>query len=88
LVNEVVLLVLLDVVLEDELLVVLLLAESSKLVSESKADCASVTSPELIALKRLSTSCPRALMPELLELSLLVDVVPDVELVDEVLGIA
>jgi hypothetical protein len=45
-----------------------------------------------MALKRLSTSCPRALMPELLELSLLVpdvlDVedVSDVELVSDVLG--
>lgn len=50
-----------------------------------------------MALKRLSTSWPRALMPELLELSLLVldvldvsdvDVVPDVELVADVLGTA
>jgi len=47
-----------------------------------------------MALNRLSTSCPKALMPELLELSLLVLdvpdvlVVPDVELVAAVLGTA
>ena len=41
-----------------------------------------------MALKRLSTSCPRALMPELPDVSLAVDDVPDVELVAEVLGIA
>ena len=46
-----------------------------------------MTLPELMALNKLSTSCPRALMPELLELSLLVsdvDVVPDVALVADV----
>lgn len=44
-----------------------------------------------MALKRLSTSCPSALMPELLEVSLLVDDALDaldVELVDDVLGVA
>lgn len=45
-----------------------------------------VTSPELIALKRLSTSCPTALIPELLELSLAVEEV--VEADAEVLGVA
>jgi hypothetical protein len=50
-----------------------------------------------MALKRLSTSWPRALMPELLEVSLpvlevldaeLVEDVFEVELVGEVLGVA
>jgi hypothetical protein len=44
-----------------------------------------------MALKRLSTSCPSALIPELLDVSLLVDDVLDVlnvELVDDVPGIA
>jgi hypothetical protein len=45
-------------------------------------------SPELMALKRLSTSWPSALMPELLELSLSVDDVLDVELEAAVLGTA
>lgn len=45
-------------------------------------------SPELIALKRLSTSCPTSLMPELLDVSLEVDDVSVVELLVEVLGIA
>jgi hypothetical protein len=40
-----------------------------------------------MALKRLSTSFPRALMPEVLE-SLLVDDADDVVLVAEVLGVA
>jgi hypothetical protein len=71
---------LLDVLLVEELSV-----ELSRLVSESYADCASDTSPELIALKRLSTSFPSALMPELLEVSLDVD---EVEFVLSVLGIA
>ena len=42
-----------------------------------------------MALKRLRTSCPRALMPEVLEPSvLLIEDVPEVELVEEVLGVA
>lgn len=44
-----------------------------------------------MALKRLNTSCPSALMPELLDVSLLVDDeldVLEVELVDDVLGVA
>lgn len=60
-------LVLLDE-LSDELseeLSVELLVESSRLVSESYADCAPAVSPELMALKRLSTSLPSVLMPEL-----------------------
>jgi hypothetical protein len=61
--------------------------ESNRLVSESYADCALFTSPELMELKRLSTSCPSVLMPELL-LLLLVDNVLDVELVAAVLGMA
>ena len=40
-------------------------SEASRLVSESYADCAELVSPELIALKRLSTSLPISLMPEL-----------------------
>jgi len=77
-----------DVELLDVLPVVLLVDESSvvssRLVSESYADCALLTLPELMALKRLSTSCPKVLMPELL----LADDVLDVELVSAVLGIA
>jgi len=45
-------------------------------------------SPELIALKRLSTSCPTALMPELLELSLAGEDAAEVEVEAAVLGIA
>ena len=44
-----------------------------------------------MALKRLSTSCPRALMPELLELLLLVldvELAFEVEFVAAVLGTA
>lgn len=37
----------------------------NRLVSESYADCAEVVSPELIALKRLSTSLSSSLMSEL-----------------------
>lgn len=79
---------LLDVL--SELLAVLLelLVVSSRLVSESYADCAPLVSPELIALNRLSTSWPRALMPLPLELSLLVDEELEVELVEAVLGVA
>ena len=44
--------------------------------------------PELMALKRLSTSCPTALMPELLELPLAVEDVAEVEVDAEVLGVA
>jgi hypothetical protein len=73
--------VLLDVLVE-------LLVVSSRLVSESYADCALVVSPELMALKRASTSLPRALMVEPLELSLLVADELDVELVEDVLGVA
>jgi hypothetical protein len=62
--------------------------EFSRLVSDEYADCASVTSPELIALKRLSTSCPSALIPELLDVSLVVLDALDVELAVVVLGIA
>jgi len=63
-VNDVVLLELLDALLLDALLLDVLPVEelldvSSRLVSESYADCAPVTSPELMALNRLSTSCPR-----------------------------
>ena len=39
-----------------------------------------------MALKRLSTSCPSALIPELLDVSLAVDDVADVEPVAVVLG--
>ena len=82
----------LDVLLVEELLDVLLVeelsVEFSRLVSESYADCASVTSPESIALNRSSTSFPSALMPELLEVSLVVDDVDEVEFVLSVLGIA
>ena len=39
-----------------------------------------------MALNRLSTSFPRALMPELLDVSLAVDDVADVELLAVVLG--
>jgi hypothetical protein len=74
---------LLDVLLVEELSV-----ELSRLVSESYADCASDVSPELIALNRLSTSFPSALMPELLDVSLVVDDVDEVESVLSVLGIA
>jgi hypothetical protein len=42
-------------------------------------------SPELMALKRLSTSFPRELMPLSLDVSLAVDDVPDVELLAVVL---
>jgi hypothetical protein len=66
---------LLDVLLVEELPV-----EFNRLVSES--------SPELMALKRLSTSCPSALIPELLDVSLAVLDVLDMELVAPVLGIA
>ena len=56
-------------VVKDEVLEVSLVeemeSEASRLVSESYADCAEVVSPELIALKRLSTSLPISLMPEL-----------------------
>jgi hypothetical protein len=45
-------------------------------------------SPELIALNRFSTSFPSALMPELLDVSLVVDDVDEVESVLSVLGIA
>ena len=83
-----VLLVLLDVLLVEELSVEELSVELSRLVSESYADCASDTSPELMALKRLSTSCPSALMPELVDVSLVVADVLDVELVSAVLGTA
>jgi hypothetical protein len=83
---------LLDVLLVEELLDVLpveeLSVELSKLVSESYADCASDTSPELIALNRFSTSFPSALMPESLDVSLVVDDVAEVEFVLPVLGIA
>jgi hypothetical protein len=41
-----------------------------------------------MALKRLSTSCPSALIPELLDVSLAVLDVLDMELVAPVLGIA
>jgi hypothetical protein len=41
-----------------------------------------------MALKRLSTSCPRALIPELLEVSLLAADVLDAALLAEVLGVA
>lgn len=41
-----------------------------------------------MALKRLRTSCPMGLMPELLELSLAVEDVAEVEVDAEVLGIA
>ena len=79
-----------DEVLEslDVLLVEELFVELNRLVSESYADCASVTSPELIALKRFSTSCPSALMPELFDVSLAVDDVEEVEFVLPVLGMA
>jgi len=61
---------LLDVLVAEELSF-----ELSRLVSESYADCAPLTSPELIALKRLSTSFPKVLIPES---SLLLVVEPDV----------
>jgi len=77
-----------EVELLDVLLVAELFAESSRLVSASYADCALVTLPALIALKRLSISCPRALIPELPELSPLVDAAPDAELPAAVLGVA
>jgi hypothetical protein len=83
---------LLDALLLDALVLVASVAELSdelsRLVSESYADCAPVSSPELMALKRLSTSCPSALMPELLEVSPVVEEVAAVELVDAVLGVA
>lgn len=83
---------LLEVLLLDALVLVASVAELSdelsRLVSESYADCAPVSSPELMALKRLSTSCPSALMPELLEVSPVVEEVAAVELVDAVLGVA
>jgi len=41
-----------------------------------------------MALNRFSTSCPTALMPELLELSLAVEDVADVEVDAEILGVA
>lgn len=51
-----------ELLLLDALLVVASVAELSdelsRLVSESYADCAPVSSPELMALKRLSTSSP------------------------------
>ena len=84
--ENVVLLELVDVLLEESV-VEEGSEESNRLVSESYADCALFTSPELMELKRLSTSCPSVLMPELL-LLLLVDNVLDVELVAAVLGMA
>jgi hypothetical protein len=41
-----------------------------------------------MALKRLSTACPTALIPELLELSLAVEEVEELEVDAEVLGVA
>jgi hypothetical protein len=84
--ENVVLLELVDVLLEESV-VEEGSEESNRLVSESYADCALFTSPELMELKRLSTSCPSVLIPELL-LLLLVDNVLDVELVAAVLGMA
>jgi hypothetical protein len=78
---------LVDVLLVEESVVEEGSEESNRLVSESYADCALFTSPELMELKRLSTSCPSVLMPELL-LLLLVGNVLDVELVTAVLGMA
>jgi len=68
-----------------------LLVVFSRLVSVSYADCALETLPELMALKRLSTSCPSALMPELPVPSLLVPEVDDeleVDVLAAVLGVA
>ena len=98
LVNELELEVL-DVALveSEELLVVVLLVdepllesllEESRLVSESYADCASVTLPELMALKRLSTSFPSWLMLESLEVSLEREAAREDESVLPVLGVA
>jgi hypothetical protein len=44
--------------------------------------------PELMALKRLSTSCPMGLIPELLEVSLEAEDEAEVEVDAEVLGMA
>jgi hypothetical protein len=88
LVNEVVLDELLELVLVE---LDVELAEFSKLVTLSYAVRALVRSPELMALKRLRTSCVRALVAEslLLEsLVLLVDDVSEVELAAVVLGVA
>jgi hypothetical protein len=73
----------LSVVLLVDVLPDVLSVEFNRLVSESYADCASLTSPELMALKRLSTSWPRALIVE----PPVVDEVSEVELVDVVLGV-
>ena len=85
LVNDVLVLLLvllvLLVMLDESVDVVL--EESNRLVSESYAVCAPLTSPVLMALNRLSTSCPSVLIPE----SLLVDESVDVELASVVLGV-